>query len=100
MGDERVGGLTGDFMPMMFEPFQQGCWHRMSFLVRTAANPLGLASAVQKAILEVDKDQPISRVRTMEELVADSVSVSRFVLVIFCLFAGVALLLATIGVMA
>ena len=98
VGDERFGGLMDDLLPMMFEPFQQGCWHRMSFLVRTAGNPLGLASAVQKAILAVDKDQPVSRVRTMERLLAESISVSRFVLVIFCIFAGVALLLATSGV--
>ena len=98
VGDERFWGLMGDLLPMMFEPFQQGCWHRMSFLVRTQGDPLSLAAAVQKAVLEVDKDQPVSRVRTMEGLMADSMSVSRFVLVIFCLFAGVALLLATIGV--
>ena len=88
----------GDIRPMMFEPFQQGCWNRMAFLVRTTGHPLGLASAVQREILAVDKDQPVSRVRSMEELVAGSIAVPRFVLVIFCIFAGVALLLAMIGV--
>jgi putative ABC transport system permease protein len=98
VGDERFGGLMGFLYPMVFEPYQQGCWHRMSFLIRTTGDPLALTAAVQKEILAVDKDQPVSRVRRMEDLLAESVSVTRFILIIFCIFAGVALLLAMTGV--
>jgi putative ABC transport system permease protein len=99
VGDEKFWGPTSRPLPMMYQPFHQNCWNRMTVAIRTAHdNPLSLASAVQRVIWSVDKDQPISRTTSMEQSIASSMSVNRFVLVIFCLFGAVTLLLAAIGV--
>jgi len=99
VGDEKFWGPTSRPVPMMYQPYRQNCWNRMTIAVRTTNdNPMSLVPAVRQAIWAVDKDQPISRVTTMEQSIARNMSVNRFVLVIFSLFGVVTLLLATIGV--
>ena len=70
----------------------------MSLVVRTRRNAAGLAAAVRQAIWSVDKDQPIVRVATMEELVAASASQRRFAVILFEAFALAALVLAAAGI--
>ena len=69
--------------------------HRI--FVRAKGEPLAMAEALRKEILRLDPDQPIGGVRTMERVIADSVSDRRFALVILDVFAGLALLLTIIG---
>jgi len=70
----------------------------MRYLVaRAASDPAALASAVRAAIQSVDKDQPIYRVRTMDEWVAESVAQKRFSTLLLGLFAAVAMILAAVG---
>jgi putative ABC transport system permease protein len=66
--------------------------------VRTRAAPATVAAAVQEAIWSVDKSRPITRVATMDELVAATALERRFVLVLFETFGLVALALAAIGI--
>jgi predicted permease len=75
-------------------------WFRLhtTFVVRTASNPANLSAAMRSAIWEVDGDQPIEHLNTMQELVSDKDSERRFCLVILGILAGVALVLATVGV--
>lgn len=75
-------------------------WFRLhaSFVLRTASNPAGLSAAVRKAIWEVDSDQPIEKLTTMQEFVSDMDSQRRFYLLILGVLAGVALVLATVGI--
>jgi len=75
-------------------------WFRLhaAFVVRTASNPAGLSAAMRRAIWEVDGDQPIEKLITMQELVSDMDSQRRFYLLILGILAGVALVLATVGV--
>lgn len=70
----------------------------LSLVMRTTNDPMSLVSAVRKQVLEVDKDQPIYNVRPMEELIAASMSQRRFVMSLLAVFAGVALVLAAIGI--
>jgi predicted permease len=70
----------------------------VSFVVRTASNPAALSAATRQAIWEVDGDQPIEKLTTMQEFVSDRDSRHRFCLVILGILAGVALVLATVGV--
>ena len=69
-----------------------------SVVVRTSGDPAAFAPAVRHAIWSVDKDQPIVRVATMDQLVAASESQRHFALVLFEVFALVALLLAATGI--
>jgi putative ABC transport system permease protein len=70
----------------------------MSLVVRTQGDPAALAPAVRQAIWSVDKDQPIVRVATMDELLRASAAQRRFALTVFQAFALVGLLLAATGI--
>ena len=70
----------------------------MSLVVRTSGDAAALAPAARRAIWSVDKDQPIVRVATMEELVASSEAQRRFALFLFEAFAVLALVLAAVGI--
>lgn len=70
----------------------------MSLVVRARDDPAALAAPVREAIWSVDKDQPIVRVATMDDLVAASATERRFALIVFEAFALTALLLAAAGI--
>ena len=70
----------------------------LSLVVRTRGDAAALAPAIRNAIWSVDKDQPIVRVATMENLLAASEAERRFALILFEAFALVALVLAATGI--
>jgi ABC-type antimicrobial peptide transport system permease subunit len=70
----------------------------MSIVVRARSDAAALAPAVRQAIWSVDKDQPIVRVATMDELVAATAAERRFLVILFEVFAIAALLLAAAGI--
>jgi ABC-type antimicrobial peptide transport system permease subunit len=70
----------------------------MSIAIRTNVPPLNLVESLQGNLRGVANDQVLYDVRTMEQLVNDSLSTQRFLLVLFLVFAAVALLLACIGI--
>jgi putative ABC transport system permease protein len=57
-----------------------------------------LAATVRKTVWEVDKDQPVSNIRTMEDILSKSIARQRFTMLLLGIFAGVALLLAAVGI--
>jgi putative ABC transport system permease protein len=71
---------------------------RINLLTRTEVEPSSLASAVRGAIAAVNKDQAVFNVRTMEEIVAQSVAPRRFSMLLLAVFAVIALGLASIGI--
>ena len=98
VGDVRQRGLGEDVRPCIYRP------QAFSFLgndrnlvVRTTGAPLAMAETVRKAVLKVDPAQPVTNIRTLEEVVADSVAQRQFILTLLGGFAGAALLLAAIG---
>lgn len=70
----------------------------LSLVVRTRGDAARLAAAVRAAVWSVDKDQPVVRVATLDQLVARSAAARRFALLLFEAFAGVALVLAAVGI--
>ena len=70
----------------------------MLFVMRTRTNPAAMTAAVRAAVREVDPGQPVTKVRTMEQVVADSVSRRRFSLMLLGLFAALALALSAVGI--
>src|SRR5205085_9527942 len=69
-----------------------------NLVVRTAGDPLAMAPAVRAEILGIDKDQPVSDVKSMDAWVTQSVTPRRFNALVLASFAGLALLLAAVGV--
>ncbi len=69
----------------------------LALAVKTASDPAGITSAVRNAIHEVSPATPLIDVRTMDEVVAESLSPQRFNMLLLAAFAGLALVLATVG---
>ncbi len=70
----------------------------MAVVIRYSGNPLSLAPTIQKEVSSIDPDLPVYRVRTMNEVMGDSVARRRLALILLAVFAGLALVLASIGI--
>jgi putative ABC transport system permease protein len=83
----------------MYRPLAQDAgWRAMSLVIRTSQEPLALAGAVQNQIWSLDKDLPVSHVTSMERVVSSATWQTRFWMSLLAGFAGIALLLAAVGV--
>ena len=98
VGDVKQGGLRASKTPQVYEPFLQKPSNSFNVVLRAAGNPMHVAEAVRHEVLAIDKEQPVSNVRTMEELVARSVTQDRLSAFLLGLFAALALGLAAIGI--
>ena len=98
VGDTRQGELADARVPEIYRPFGQADWPFAAITVWTAGDPLALAPAVRSAIWAVDKDQPIDDVAPLESKAAATLAPRRANLMLLSLFAGIALVLAAIGI--
>jgi putative ABC transport system permease protein len=91
--------LAAPAQPTAYLSFRQDTerWNFASYVMRTSLPPDTLSRSVQQAVLRVDPDQPISRVRTLAESVAQAVAVERFTATLSGAFAVLALALAAVG---
>jgi putative ABC transport system permease protein len=98
--DSAQSALDQGIKPEIYFALGQmaGRYRRMNLAVRTSVDPKSTLAAIQTAIREVDKDQPVYQVQTLDELMRDSVGTRRFALTILILFAGLALVLAVSGI--
>jgi putative ABC transport system permease protein len=69
-----------------------------TFVVRTGVDPLAMLPAVRGAVLQAGNDQPVYGVRTMDQIVSASIADRRFSMLLLGIFAGLALLLAAVGI--
>jgi predicted permease len=98
VGDARYDKLEGELRPMIYWTPPQLTYPSMSFVVRTAADPATLSSAAVREIQAVDKEQPVSDVRTMESWLDESTARARFGTLLLGAFACAALVLAAVGI--
>ncbi|HST21787.1 MAG TPA: ABC transporter permease [Blastocatellia bacterium] len=98
VGNIRHFSLEQEPIPQMYLPYQQITTPFMSFVTRTNLTPGTMVAALRNEVLAMDKDQPVYNIRTMEQLVSSSVSKPRFTMLLLAIFAGVALLLAAVGI--
>jgi putative ABC transport system permease protein len=82
----------------LYWPEAQTPYSSMSLAIRTSVEPLSLGSAVQKQVIAVDPEQPVYRIRTMEDLMATSLARRRLSMLFLAIFAGAALALAAVGI--
>jgi putative ABC transport system permease protein len=69
-----------------------------ALIVRTTVDPLSLGTSVRNAIWAVDKDQTVANIDSMEHIVAGAVARQRFSMLLLAIFAGIALVLAAVGI--
>jgi putative ABC transport system permease protein len=98
VGDVKGSGLDATVGPMLYWPYTQFGQIFNTMVVRTDGDPLRFTAAVKDRIWSVDKDQPVSRVQTMDQILSDSVARRRLYVVLLGVFAWVALLLAAAGI--
>jgi putative ABC transport system permease protein len=94
--DEYVGQQTPH--PEVFEPFVQRPDPSMRFLVRTHTEPSAFAASLRQAVWGVDKDQAVNTIRTMDRVMHDSGQGDDIMAEMMGAFAGIALLIAAVGI--
>jgi putative ABC transport system permease protein len=99
VGETKSGTLEGESDAQIYTPHaQDGGWGFMTLVIRTTADPSAITTALRREVLALDKDLPIFNVKTMEDVVAASIGSRRLSMLLLSVFAGVALLLAAIGI--
>ncbi|MGH9672552.1 MAG: ABC transporter permease, partial [Bryobacteraceae bacterium] len=98
VSDVRGLGLDREPHPEVYLPHWQWPWHSADLTVRTGGDPRPLAAALRGEIRALDRNAVLSRVRTMEEVIGESVAQQRLRSMLLGLFAGVGLLLAAVGI--
>jgi putative ABC transport system permease protein len=98
VSDLRYTRLDATPEPEIFGDYAHWAPFAATLVVRAASNPLALASAIRPRLVEIDKSQPVSDVKTVEQVLADSIAPRRFNVFLFGTFAAAALLLALIGI--
>jgi putative ABC transport system permease protein len=107
VGDVKIDGLDQTRpSPTLYFPLEQistpanGGWRSfpMTLVVRSSSGSAGMATAVSNAIHEVDREMPVRDILSMDDLVANSLSQQRFNMLLLGAFAGLALLLAAVGI--
>ncbi|TMP90751.1 MAG: ABC transporter permease [Verrucomicrobia bacterium] len=97
--DVRQNDFVSEPKMQMYMPYQQlNSFAPNALVVRTNVEPLSLAGAVRNAIWAVDKDQPVSNLRSMDEIVSEAVARQRFSMLLLGIFAALAMVLAAVGI--
>ena len=92
------GGLRGDGFPEIDVPFAQSPWPQTSMAVRTTGDPAQMSKSIAAAVHTVDPDLALANVKTMDQIVNESLVRDQFVTALYVSFASVALLLAAVGI--
>src|SRR6185295_16210391 len=98
VGNVRYDSLVDESPPAVYFPHPDLTYSFMTLVIRTDGEPTAIAPAVQREIRALDPNQPVSDVRTMNQVMADWVSRSRFNTLLLGLFAGLATLLSAVGI--
>ena len=98
VGDVRQSGLTQPSRPELFFPYTAYRGDGMTLVVKANADPTDLTAAVRREVQSVDPNQPVYNVRTMQEVIDLSISNSRLNMTLLSVFAGLATLLAVVGI--
>jgi len=100
VGNVRQLGQASETSPEVYLSYLQDPvdWPYRTLIVRSAGDPLKMIGSIEQAVWSVNKDQPVSNIRTMEQVLADSVAQPRIFTLLLGVFAGLALLLASVGI--
>ena len=96
--DAKLYGLDSPVEPAIYMPHMQQPAVTMAMAIRTQGDPAAMASAVRREVLKLDSELPISNVRTMDEVLSDSLMLRRVSMLLLMIFAALALTLASVGI--
>jgi putative ABC transport system permease protein len=99
VADSKQDSVDSQPLPELYEPYAQHAWASflVTFAVRTTADPLDVAAAVRSAVWQVDRDQPVIQMRTMEDVISESIWRQHVSASMLGIFAAIALLLSAVG---
>ena len=105
VGDVKSDGLAHVVQPAAYVPYLQnkaaylaGACASMDLVVRTASDPAALTASIRKTLQRLDKNQPITKIETLERLLNESIAQERFNTVLLGCFAALAVVLAGLGI--
>jgi putative ABC transport system permease protein len=98
VGDVKGAGLDAEAASTMYLPYKQVSRPFMTLVARTSSQPQNFIQAISRAVYSVDKEQALTDVRTMEQMLAVSTSDRRFNMTLLITFAALALVLSAVGV--
>jgi ABC-type antimicrobial peptide transport system permease subunit len=104
----QVVGVVGDVKdngvdalqpePTLYEPHAQTGGNGMSLVARTGVTPTAMIQPVIETVRRIDRELPLTDIKTMDDVVAESLSQRRFTMLLLAGFAGLALVLAAVGI--
>jgi putative ABC transport system permease protein len=98
IADEKISGLDDNRSPGMYVSYSQSPSQSVSLIVKGETNPETMQQAIVQAIQQVDPDQALSDFRTLARIKTESVGPNRLRTALMAVFAGIAMLLAAIGI--
>jgi putative ABC transport system permease protein len=98
VGNVRYDSLIDELPPAVYFPHPDLAYSFMTLVIRTDGEPSAIAPAIQREIRSLDPNQPVSDVRTMNQVMSEWVARSRFNTLLLGLFAGLATLLSAVGI--
>jgi predicted permease len=98
IADEKIVGLDDDQSPGMYVPYSQSPAQEVNMIVKGETNPETMQQAIVHAVQQIDRDQPLPDIETLERIKTESVGPTRLRTGLMAVFAGVAMLLAAIGI--
>ena len=98
VGDVKPERIESEDWPTIYSSYRQSPVTTMTMVVRTAQPPLSLASAVEREVHQLDPDQPVADMRSMDEVVDRAMAGARFNTVLLGVFAQIAFVLAAVGI--
>lgn len=100
VGDVKITGIDEALRPVLYYPFRQSSSTFSNLVARTNTDPTALAAAIRGEVRNLEPDAAILNVRTMDEMIAQTPAsfMRRFPALVISIFAGIALLLASIGI--
>jgi putative ABC transport system permease protein len=98
VGDVKDDGLGAAGTMTAYEPYAQIGWSDMTLFVRSDSDPSQMGATIRSQVLSVDKDQPVADISTGDQLMAEAVAQPHLRTLLLSLFAGLALVLASLGI--
>ena len=97
-GSVRQMGPGEEAKPIAYWPMPELTYSRMTILVKTAGDPLSLVSTIRYELNQMDRELPMASIASMDQLLSDSISRSRFTMFVLGVFAVIALILTSVGI--
>jgi putative ABC transport system permease protein len=96
----RTMGPDAEFQPELYIPYTQYPWllSPRLMVVRTTVDPLAMTSSIRREVLTLDKNQPVSEIRTLDQVAGETAAQRQFLMVLLGIFAALALILAGVGI--